>query len=47
MSATTIPNGNYQNEELHQSAISVFEGEIQTSQNNVHREVKTDNMSKS
>ena len=39
-----MPNGSYQSEELHQSAISVFEGEIQTSQNNAHREVKTDNM---
>ena len=41
----TIQNGNYQGEELHQSAVPVFGGEIQTSQNNVHREVKTDNMS--
>ena len=40
-----MPNGSDQSEELHQSAISVFEGEIQTSQNNAHREVKTDNMS--
>jgi recombination protein RecT len=39
--SATMPNGSYQSEELHQSAISVYEGERQTSQNNPHREVKT------
>jgi len=42
--SATIPNGNYQSEELHQSAISVYEVETPKSQNNTHREVKTENM---
>ena len=40
--SATIPNGSYQSEELHQSAISVYEVETPKSQNNAHREVKTD-----
>ena len=44
MSVATIPNGSYQNEELYQSAISSYEAETQSTQNNTHREVKTDNI---
>ena len=40
-----MPNGSYQSEELHQSAMSVYEIETPKSQNNAHREVKTENMS--
>ena len=40
--SATMPNGSYQSEELHQSAISVYEVETPKSQNNAHREVKTD-----
>ncbi len=42
----TIPNGSYQNEELHQLAISSYEAETQSNQNNAHREEKNDNISK-
>ena len=44
MSVATIPNGSYQNEELYQSAISSYEAETQSTQNNTHREVKTNNI---
>lgn len=40
--SATIPNGSYQSEELHQSAIPVYEVETPQNQNNTHREVKTD-----
>lgn len=43
--SATIQNGSYQNGELHQSAMSVYEIETPKSQNNTHREVKTDNIS--
>jgi len=36
---------NHHNEELYQSAISSYETETQSTQNNAHREVKTDNIS--
>jgi hypothetical protein len=42
--SVTMPNGSYQSEELHQSAISVYEVEIPKSENNAHREVKIDNI---
>jgi hypothetical protein len=45
--SATIQNGSYQGEELHQSSMSVYEIEKPKSQNNAHREVKTDNISKS
>jgi recombination protein RecT len=40
--SATMPNGSYQSEELHQSAIPVYEVETPQNQNNAHREVKTD-----
>lgn len=43
--SATMPNGSYQSEELHQSAISVYEIETEKSHDNAHREVKTDNIS--
>lgn len=45
--SATMPNGSYQSEELHQSAIPVYEVETPQNQNNAHREVKTDSTGKS
>jgi len=42
---TTIQARSHHNEELHQSAMSVYEIETPKSQNNAHREVITDNIS--
>jgi hypothetical protein len=42
--SATMPNGSYQSEELHQSAISSYEAETQLIQNNAHTEVKNDNI---
>ena len=40
-----IQGRNHHNEELYQSAISSYEAETQSTQNNAHREAKTDNIS--
>jgi len=42
--SATMPNGSYQSEELHQSAISLYEIETEKSHDNAHREVKNDNI---
>ena len=36
--SATMPNGSYQSEELHQSAISSYEAETQPNKNMAHRE---------